>query len=302
MERGAQDGSRGDGRPTAASSIRQILVPSDLSAEADHALEHAAQLADRFDASLLLYHAVPLLDHSHAHWAFAHGPQIWAQCEREGRLALELRAARLSRPVQLRVERAASVSAALLAWIRETQPDLVVMGTHGRRGLEHVLLGSVTEKVFQISHKPVLCVRRTKHAGGHPYARILVPTDLSHASRHAFPLAAAFAKAFASEIVVVHVAPVAGGGFLAGSLAPARVLSPSEAELWAACRDDFAGLEVTAQVHTGAVWDRIVHTARVEEIDLIVMATRGQDSLAERVMGSNTGRVMRYAPCPVLVI
>jgi nucleotide-binding universal stress UspA family protein len=292
MQPDAQGEIRGEDRgPHEAASIRQILVPSDLSAEADFALDHAAQLAERFDASLLLYHAVPLLDHSHAHWAFAHGPQIWAECEREGRVALELRAARLGRAAQLRVERAASVSGALLACIRETQPDLVVMGTHGRRGLEHVLLGSVTEKVFQMSHKPVLCVRRTAHPGGPPYCRILVPTDLSPASRVAFPLAATIARAFAAEIVVVHVVT-----------APRPAPPPSEAELWTFCQDDFAGLAVTAQVHTGSVWDRIVHTASVEESDLIVMATRGEDSLADRVMGSNTGRVMRYAPCPVLVM
>jgi nucleotide-binding universal stress UspA family protein len=60
-------------------------------------------------------------------------------------------------------------------------------------------------------------------------------------------------------------------------------------------------LPVTAQVHTGSVWDRIVQVARAERADLIVMSTRGHDTLADRVVGSNTERVVRHAPCPVLV-
>lgn len=282
--------------------IRHILVPSDLSPEADFALEQAARLAERFDASLLLYHAVPVPDPSHAHWAFAHAAEIWARYEREGRLALELRAAQLGRPSQLRIERAASVPGALLACIRETQPDLVVMGTHGRRGLEHVLLGSVTERVFQLSHRPVLCVRRTKHQAVPIYRRILVPTDLSPASRLAFPLAASLANAFSAEIVVVYVSPSGLVASLAGPRAAQGALPPSEASLWKFCHQAFEGLALTAQVHTGSVWDRIVHTASVEGADLIVMATRGHDSLADRVMGSNTERVMRHAPCSVLVM
>ena len=75
----------------------------------------------------------------------------------------------------------------------------------------------------------------------------------------------------------------------------------SESTLWKYFQEDFAGLPVTAQIHKGPVWDRIVHTARLERADLIVMSTRGHDSLADRVVGSNTERVVRHAPCPVLV-
>jgi nucleotide-binding universal stress UspA family protein len=107
-------------------------------------------------------------------------------------------------------------------------------------------------------------------------------------------VAAAIAGAFAAEVVVVHVIP-------SGPRVAQKVVLPSEASLWKFCQDDFKGLAVTAQMHTGSIWDRIVHTATVEEADLIIMATRGHDSVADRVMGSNTERVMRHAPCPVLV-
>jgi nucleotide-binding universal stress UspA family protein len=76
---------------------------------------------------------------------------------------------------------------------------------------------------------------------------------------------------------------------------------PSEAWLWKFCAPSFPGLEITAQVHRGRAWERIVETARVEKADMIVMATRGHDSLRDRMIGSNTDRVVRHAPCPVLV-
>lgn len=282
--------------------IRELLVPLDLSAESDHALEHARQLADRFDSTLTLYHAVPVPDHSYAHWAFAHNAEIWAEAEREARIVLSERASQLGPRARCVVGRTSSVPGAVLARIRETQPDLVVMATHGRRGLDHLLLGSVTESVFRHAHRPVLCVRRTPHDGALPYHRILVPTDLSPASRLAFPMAADLARAFAAEVLVVYVVPATSLATLAGVTATQEVLRPTEASLWKFCQQDFAELALTAQVHSGSVWDRIVHTAGIERADMIVMATRGHDSLVDRVIGSNTERVVRHAPCPVLVV
>lgn len=282
--------------------IRELLVPSDLSDESDHALEHARQLADHFDATLTLYHAVPVPDHSYAHWAFSHNSEIWAEAEREARIALSERASQLGPRARCVVQRTSSVPGAVLARIRETQPDLVVMATHSRQGLDHLLLGSVTEKVFRYAHRPVLCVRRTEHDGTLPYRRILVPSDLSPASRLAFPLAAELARTFAAEILAVYVVAAMTVATLAGVGAPQGVLCPTEASLWKFCQQDFADLAVTAQVHNGSVWDRIVQVARIERADLIVMATRGHDNLVDRMVGSNTERVVRHAPCPVLVV
>jgi nucleotide-binding universal stress UspA family protein len=139
----------------------------------------------------------------------------------------------------------------------------------------------------------VLCVREPEHGGALPYKRILVPTDLSLGSRMAFPIAARFARRFGSEILALHVTG-------SGAAGPPSEL-PSEAWLWRFCNPDFPGTAVSAQLQHGVVWQRIVETARIEKADLIVMSTRGHDSLSDRVMGSNTERVVRHAPCPVLV-
>jgi nucleotide-binding universal stress UspA family protein len=65
---------------------------------------------------------------------------------------------------------------------------------------------------------------------------------------------------------------------------------------------EFYGLRIVPRLFVGAAWDRIVESARVERADLIVMSTHGRDSLADRVLGSHAERVLRHAPCPVLVV
>jgi nucleotide-binding universal stress UspA family protein len=285
--------------PNAPFVLREVLVPTDLSEEAAPVLDHARLLAERFDAGLTLYHAVETPARRFAHWAFAHEHEVWMQAERHAREALE----RCAREIGARavVERTTSAHEAIVDRIRRTRPDLVAMATHGRQGLAHLLLGSVTEKVIQRVHRPVLCFREVEHEAAFPYRRVLVTTDLSPASRLVFPLAAHLARVFEAELFCVHVSPARSLATLGGIAQAEPVVVPSEASLWRFVREDFGGLRVTAQVHTGTIWERIVEAARAERADLIVMSTRGHDSLADHVLGSNTERVVRHAPCPVLV-
>lgn len=72
-------------RPEPLIRIRELLFPSDLSAESDRAFEHARLLAERFSAPLTLYHAVEVPDPSYAHWAFNRGREIWLHVEQTAR-------------------------------------------------------------------------------------------------------------------------------------------------------------------------------------------------------------------------
>jgi nucleotide-binding universal stress UspA family protein len=276
-----------------AYQVRDVLYPTDLAPESERAFEHARFLAESFQARLTLYHAVEFPDPVYVHWGFNRSHAVWLEIEQSARQQLLHKAEALPGSHAVEVERVASAQRALLALIRKQQPDLVVMATHGRGGLGHMLMGSVTEFVFQHAFRPVLCVREPEHGGALPYRKILVPTDLSLGSRLAFPIAARFARQFGSEVLALHVA----GSGAAGS--PREV--PSESWLWRFCQSDFPGVEVSAQLQNGVVWHNIVETAKLEKADLIVMSTRGHDSLSDRVMGSNTERVVRHAPCPVLV-
>ena len=278
--------------------VHDLLFATDLTPESDVAFDHVRLIAERFGAQVTLYHVVEVLDDRYPGWRSASTRGLWAEAARWAKEALEERASRLAVPATVEVELAPSAKHSVLEMVRGRRPDLTVMAAHGHSALGLLLGASVTENVVDHVHTPVLAVRK---GAGRPYRRILVPTDLSLASRLAFPMAALLARAVEAEVIGVHVAPSISAATLGGIPVPAPAAPPSEAALWEFLRPDFGAVPVVAQVFVGPVWERVVHAAIVEEVDLIVMATRGHDSFSDRVLGSNTERVVRHAPCPVLV-
>ncbi|QLG61708.1 universal stress protein [Halorarum salinum] len=136
----------------------RILVPTDGSPAADAAVEHAITIAERFGATL---HALYVIDAT-AYSSLEAGSQMVAEAlEEEGDAAVDRiaeAAAAADIPV---VESVVSGTAyrSILEYADEHDIDLVVMGTHGRRGIDRYLLGSVTERVVRTADQPVLTVR-----------------------------------------------------------------------------------------------------------------------------------------------
>jgi nucleotide-binding universal stress UspA family protein len=282
-----------------ATVIRKILFPSDLSAGSDRALDHARFLAEHFRARLTLYHVV---EGTPRHGASPSDPagEPWRRAAKQACDHLDRHSNDLTIPTEVIVEQGPSAAQALVAHIRNSRPDLTVMSTHGREGLSHLLIGSVTDTVVQHGRCPVLCVREPEHGVALPYRRILVPTDLSEDSRRAFPLAALLARSFRAEVVALHVADVKAPRQLHG-MSYAMEASPSEAAVGHFFDTDFRDVKVVLRVLLGSAWDHIVSTARNERVDLIVMSTHRHDSLADRIVGSHVESVVRHAPCPVLI-
>ena len=228
---------------------------------------------------------------------FGIGRELTEAAEKRAVSALGAAVQGIGTRTAVKVEPVASAADAVVEMALGRRADVTVMATHGRRGLRHLLLGSMTEEVIQHARSPVLCLREPASAA---YRRILVPTDLSLASRLAFPMAAFLARSFGAEVIGLYAAPPATVATLSG-IPERRTSVPSEAALWDFFRSDFKGIPVTAHVYTDVAWDCIVRTAKVEGADLIVMATRGHDSVSDRILGSTTERTLRHAPCPVLV-
>ena len=147
--------------------LRTILVPVDFSETSDLALGYATDLAGKFDASLRLLHVVSNADVSpgtEAFWGFSEDTvqQKWVA---EATAKLEALAAAEGRS-DLGVEVAVEIGTPFVAVVRHAreQPvDLIVMGTHGRGAVQHMLLGSVAEQVLRQAPCPVLTVRLPKH-------------------------------------------------------------------------------------------------------------------------------------------
>jgi nucleotide-binding universal stress UspA family protein len=149
-------------------NIEHILVPHDFSETAENALSFALSLAEKLGSRVTILHVF-----EPPAYAFPEGPtltpDIAVQIEKAAATALEGVAARAKRPgVETGTElRQGSPWREIDAAAREAHADLIVIGTHGRRGLARALLGSVAEKVVRTAGCPVLTVH-APHAAEAP--------------------------------------------------------------------------------------------------------------------------------------
>jgi nucleotide-binding universal stress UspA family protein len=141
-------------------NIERILCPSDFSETSSAALDMAIELARRFDAVVTLFHT-----HQVPSYVFPDGmlpvtPQVLQDLERSIVAELTRLASRCEAAgVAVRIAHRIGVPySEIIRYADETQADLIVMGTHGRTGLRHALLGSTAEKVVRRAPCPVLTV------------------------------------------------------------------------------------------------------------------------------------------------
>jgi nucleotide-binding universal stress UspA family protein len=137
---------------------RRILIPTDGRPGTERAVEHALDLAERYDAALYVLYVVDTtalpLD--------ARAQQIFEYVEEQGRRSeMEVvdRAEELGIDPVVSDVREGPPHEAILEYVEANDVDLIVMGTHGRQGLDRYLLGSVTERVVRSADVPVLTVR-----------------------------------------------------------------------------------------------------------------------------------------------
>ncbi len=205
----------------------------------------------------------------------------------------------IGRPVVKAISREITASPAILDYAEEHNCDLIVMGTHARKGFARLFLGSEAVEVVRRSTVPVLVVG-PDHAEATTYKTIVVPVDFSAASKLALQQAAALARANGGRLIVEHVVDTR-------PLPPYAVDTVAEAEREQALKAATAmlaqenlGVEAELVVSTGAPHEQICQTAHDMNADLIVMGTQGLGALDRLLIGSVTERVIRAAPCAVL--
>ena len=142
-------------------------------------------------------------------------------------------------------------------------------------------------------------------------SKILVPTDFSELSLHAVKYAREFAATFEAQIHCVHVIDEAYQywstmGPESAPIGPAveDLKSLAEGHMQRFSDEHLVGLDYVPiyKVITGNPWADIVQYALENTVDLIVVATHGRGGLAHALLGSTAEKVIRKAPCPVLVV
>ena len=193
-------------------------------------------------------------------------------------------------PVHTCVERGDSV-AGILEQARETDADVIVMGTHGRSGLERWVVGSVLDGVLRKAPCPVLAVPRPLVRSlppGPVHGRILCAVGLSERSAYTLSYALELARMTSSLVTVLHVSEDLGGP---------RVRAILEGEyrkrLHAAVPRDYPCEEV---VLSGEPHREILRLAEAEQTGLILLGSDG------RGLGPTASKVVREARAPVLIV
>ena len=298
-------------------AIARILCPVDFSEFSLCAFEHAVALGRWFDARVSVLHVIPYVVTPDSGLPSFVAPLYATEFQRA---EAEQQLADLGAPF-----RAAGV--ALETRVAEGEPwwvigheadalpaDLLVMGTHGRGGFEHLLLGSVTEKVLRRAPCPVLTMGNvaTPPRSGPLFRSILCATDLTEASAHTVEAALSLAGENAAEVTLLHVieslAEASGSIHLrlaVPEIGPLRhYLTEQAAEklrrfVPEGTRD---WCFVREQVEVGAAWRAILRVAEETGAGLIVMGAHAHGVLARAFFGSTSSHVVRQAGCPVLVV
>ncbi|MBN2307645.1 MAG: universal stress protein [Candidatus Hydrogenedentes bacterium] len=297
-----------------------ILMPTDFSHYALYAMRYAVAIAKRYGGSV---HVAHVLDSS----LFAHGSghglgltkadleRLMASMEEhaESRLAHLVRIAREDGvPAEKHIARG-KPAAEIIRLADEAECDMIAIATHGRTGVDHIVFGSVAEKVVRQAPVPVLSIKHPEHEFVHQdeagfsfdLERILFPTDFSELSNRALPYAASLCRRFDATLVLLHASevPIVLPEFMPDTAATVGTEMEERAqECLERMRGELEGIRVEPVAKTGVAYREICQTVQEDHVDLVVMPTHGRSGFGHVLFGSVAEKVVRLARCPVLTV
>ncbi len=295
-------------------NIDTILFPTDFSDVAEGAFAHAAHLALQYNATIHVFNVVaPDADDASNPMDFLPMTPAEGDLSEETVQHVEVQTVTQERgtvPVIYAQTDSTSPGDAIIKHTTEHDVDLVVMGTHGRRGMERLLSGSVSEEVVRRAPCPVFTVlaQEDDDLSGPQIDRVLAPVDLSDQSKPVLHHAVALADSYAAPLDLLHVVEEAsypnvyGLDAINNSSLPSVQDRAREALETLAADIDLRTDPVNVHVLAGNPARDIVEFADDNAADLVVMATHGRTGLERFLIGSVAEKVVRRAPCPVFTL
>ena len=280
-----------------------ILVPTDGSQAAETAADAALTLAQRFDASI---HTITVTERDNA----PPGVEL-DTTEKLTQRGEETLARFVDRATEAGIEMTTDllettepIHEAINDYAADHDADLIVMGTHGRTGLNRFVLGSVTERTLRVSPVPVLSIHEDSSLDS-GFETILVPTDGSDAASFAAEHGISLAAAIDASMHVVYVTDLTAFYAEFGSAEVLEALEEVGKEAVNNVIDsaDEANVRsVEASVLSGVPAKALLDYVEERDIDLIVMGTHGRTGLNRYLLGSVTEKIVRLADVPVLTV
>ena len=295
-------------------TIERILLATDCSPQAEAAEVYACTLAELWRASMTVVNVLEFAPGMNPEYP-VNRLYLAEMMKQATRALAELKARSVNRGISVQTNIATGIpSQQILAVAEAEDVDLIVVGTLGKTGLKHVLLGSTAERVIRASPCPVLAVRaewsETERGGdgSGPAAikRILVPVDFSDCSLDALEYAAVLAQRAKASVTLLHVLePVSYGLDFTLTIPGSRARKKEAvAERLAGVVSALQALKVKAEyvIRGGLPNDSTLETARTISADMIIMGTHGRRGLSHALYGSVAESVLRNSRCPVLTV
>jgi nucleotide-binding universal stress UspA family protein len=293
--------------------IANILCPTDFSDTSVHAVDLATMIASWYKARIIGLHvvsaAVAVPEFSLPRGSvdeLALRSALAARFSGASRAGVGVDAfLEVGSPAALILDKAASLAA-----------DMIVMGTHGTSGFQHLVLGSVTERVLRRAACPVLTVPPRAQATRVPFGRLLCAIDFSESSMAALQCALSLAEESDARLTMLHVLdwpweepppprleelPMEQAAALGEyrryrekmALTRLNTLAPDSLRL---------SHRPVTRLSNGKPYAQILDVANEEGSDLIVIGVHGRNPFDMMVFGSTTNQVVRRATCPVLTL
>lgn len=285
----------------------RILVPIDFSAASDRAHSLAKEIADEFDAEIHLLHVRAVVDDPAIDTKILDEvEQILAVSESETRRALEQAGENGGTRVHAHIKRGSAPADVIVDAVSDYRCDLVIMGTHGRRGLKGLFLGSVAKEVVHRSPVPVLTTR-AKAKGGSLPRKILVAYDSSEESLQGIHMAAEWARRLSADVTLLHVVEYVAYPEFYFDHPPQeeyleRSTQKSHEHLARIAEEHLSGVQHETAVIHASVAKGIAEFASINDFDLVVLATRGLSGVTHGLFGSVAERVTQLAEVAVLTV
>jgi nucleotide-binding universal stress UspA family protein len=297
-------------------TIRRILCPVDFSDFSRRALDHAVAVAKWYGAEIVVMyvHHVPLAAIAPLGGLGATPVEPVGLLPQDRKTLEDQLAAFAPEPargmaVRCRVGEG-DVATEILA--EAASADLVVMGTHGRAGFEHLVLGSVTEKVLRKARCSLLTIPRAAPGTAKPVPRmfhhVVAAVDFSDVSGKALEHATSLAEEADAQLTVLHVVDLPEHPALwidrpDGASHVRDMREAAAVRLRAAVPDDVRrSCHIEERVEAGAPYREILRVAAERRAGLIVIGAHGRGGVERMFVGSTAQHVVRQAVCPVLTV
>ncbi len=299
---------------SAVIEFKQIICPVDFTESSVRALAYAAAFARWYDAHLTVLHVVPTFDPMQVRGDLGDPVRVVTPMPREQVLTEMSRSLNLAAvsPRATPIAEAGDPQATIIDQAVSTKADLIVMGTHGRRGFKRLLLGSVTEAILREAPCPVLTVPPQARSGvseAVTFKRILCPIDFSPSALQALGFGLDLARQADGRVTLLHVVewlteeePRASAHFNVPEYRRFMVEDAQERLRSVVAEESRTWVEIDDVVVFGRAYREILRAADTKPADPIVMGAQGRGGIGLSLFGSTTQQIVRGSMCPVLTV